>query len=130
VLIPIIKDQKTKVEQLEGLNVKLLEAEVNNDPDSMDLLNEKIDGISNEILQNHAVIQEAALNQDSFPITEAMEVLPDFKVKRTNYSMEIADVEVALKKARDLLEISINKEAAKVVLEELKKENAFEGKTR
>lgn len=128
VLIPIIKDQKAKVEQLEGLNTKLLEAEANNDPDTMDLLNEKIDTISNEILQNHAVIQEAALNQDSFPITEATEVLPDFKVKRTNYSMEIADVEVALKKARDLLEISINKEAAKMVLEKLKTDKAFEGK--
>lgn len=128
VLLPIIKDQKAKVEVLEGLNKRLLEAEANNDPDSMDVLMEKIDDVSNEILQNHAVLQEAALNQDSFPVIEATEVLPEFKTKRTNYSMEIADVEVAFKKARKLLEFAVNKEEAKKVLEELKGKNAFEGK--
>lgn len=128
VLLPIIRDQKKKVDELEELNRKLLEAEANNDPDSMDILMEKVDEKSNEILQNHAVIQEAALNQDSFPVQHAMEVLPDFKTKRTNYSMEIADIEVAWKKARHLLEFSVNKEEAKKVLEELKGKNAFEGK--
>lgn len=128
VLLPIIKDQKKKVEELEALNAELLGAEAANDPDKMDELIAKVDEKSNEILQNHAVIQEAAFNQDSFPVIEATEVLPEFKVKRTNYTIEIADVEVALKKARPLLEISIDKENAKVVLERLKKENAFDGK--
>lgn len=127
VLLPIIKDQKKKVEELEELNRELLEAEANNDPDSMDILMEKVDEKSNEILQNHAVLQEAALNQDSFPVIEAPEVLPGFKNKRTNYSMEIADVEVAWKKARHLLEFAVNTEEAKKVLAELKKTNAFEG---
>ncbi len=128
VLLPIIRDQKKKVEELERLNEALLLAEANNDPDKMDELLEKVDEKSNEILQNHAMIQEAALNQDSFPVIEATEVLPEFKVKRTNYSIEIADVEVALKKSRHLLEISINKETAKVVLEGLKDKKLFEGK--
>lgn len=128
VLLPIIKDQKTKVDELEELNRKLLEAEANNDPDSMDILMEKLDEKSNEILQNHAVIQEAALNQDSFPVVEATEVLPSFKVKRTNFSFEIADLEVAIKKARGLLDITVNNAAAREVLEGLKGKNAFEGK--
>jgi hypothetical protein len=128
VLIPIIKDQKKKVDELEELNRKLLEAEANNDPDSMDILMEKVDEKSNEILQNHAVIQEAALNQDSFPVIEATEVLPSFKVKRTNYSFEIADLDVAIKKARGLLDITVNNAAAREVLDGLKEKNAFEGK--
>lgn len=128
VLIPIIKDQKTKVDELEKLNAALLEAEESNDPDKMDELIGKVDLVSNEILQNHAVLQDAALNQDSFPIVVATEILPEFKIKRTNYSYEIVDVEVALKKARHLLEFAINKDEAKKVLEGLKGTNAFEGK--
>lgn len=126
VLMPIIRDQKKKIEELERLNGFLSKAEADNDPDTMDTLNEKIDNISNEILQNHAVISDDALNQESFAVTVATEVLPDFKVKRTNYTMEIADVEVALKKARCLLEIGINKEAAKEVLAKLKEDKAFD----
>lgn len=128
VLLPIIKDQKIKVDELEELNRQLIDAEANNDPDKMDEINEKVDEKSNEILQNHAVLQEMAINQDSFPIIEATEVLPEFKTKRTNYSMEIADVEVAWKKARHLLLFEVNKEAAKIVLDELKRDGKFEGK--
>lgn len=128
VLLPIIRDQKIKVEELDGINKKILEAEANNDPDAMDVLIEKADIKSNEILQNHADIQEAVLNQDSFPIVEATEILPEVKTKRTNYNYEIADVEVAWKKARHLLEITVDKEAAKEVLAGLKATNAFDGK--
>lgn len=128
VLLPIIRDQKVKVEELEKINVQILEAEAANDPDKMDELIAKADVVSNEMLQNYSLIQEAALNQDSFPVIEATEILPGVKTKRTNYTMEIFDVEMALKKVPHLLEISINKEAAKVVLAELKEKGAFEGK--
>jgi hypothetical protein len=127
-LLPIIKDQKVKIEELEKINVQILEAEKANDPDKMDELIAQADVKSNEILQNHSLVQEAALNQDSFPVVEVIEVLPGVKTKRTNYSFEIHDVEVALKKVRPMLEISINKEVAKRVLDSLKAENAFEGK--
>ena len=128
VLLPIIKDQKVKIEELEKINVQILEAEKANDPDKMDELIAQADVKSNEILQNHSLVQEAALNQDSFPVVEATEVVPGVKTKRTNYSFEIHDVEVAWKKVRPMLEISINKEVAKRVLDSLKAENAFEGK--
>lgn len=127
ILLPIIKDQKVKVEELENLNTELTAAEANNDPDKVEELLLRVDEKSNEILQNHAVLQESVLNQESFT-TAATEILPESKVKRTNYSIEIADVEVALKKARRLLDIQVDKEAAKVVLAELKEKNAFDGK--
>jgi hypothetical protein len=128
VLLPIIRDQKVKVEELERINVQILEAEAANDPDKMDELIAKADVVSNEMLQNHSLVQEAALNQDSFPVIEATEILPGVKTKRTNYTMEIFDVDMALKKVPHLLEISINKEAAKEVLAALKEKGAFEGK--
>jgi len=128
VLIPIIKDQKIKVDELEKLTKQLLEAEAHNDPDRMDEIDAKINEKSNEILQNNALVEEAALNSESFPVATATEVLPEFKVKRTNYSFEIADLEVALKKSRELLDITVNNKAAREVLEKLKDEKAFEGK--
>jgi hypothetical protein len=128
ILLPIIRDQKKKVEELEKLNASLTAAEAANDPDKMDEIMVKVDEISNEILQNHAVVQEAALSQDSFPVVEAVEVLPEFKNKRTNFNYEIVDLDIALKKSRDLLEITINNKAAKLVKDQLVKDGAFEGK--
>lgn len=128
ILLPILKDQKVMVDELVRLNTELLAAEANNDPDKMDELIARVDEKSNEILQSHAVLQEAVLNQEAFPVTEVTEILPEFKTKRTNYSMEIADLAVALKKVPGLLDITVNKEAAKIVLEGLKEKKAFEGK--
>jgi hypothetical protein len=128
ILLPIIKDQKAKVEQMEKLTTEINAAEADNDPEKMDELIARQDELGNEILQNHAVLQEAVLNQESFPVVEATEILPDYKVKRTNYSMEIHDLAVALKKVPNLLDIQIDKEEAKVVLDRLKKSGAFDGK--
>lgn len=128
VLIPIIKDQKVKVEQIEALNKQLEEAEKNNDPEKMDELNEKVDLLSNEILQNQAIVQESALNQAPIESSIAEEVFPDIRTKRTNYSFEIVDVDLAFKKAKNLLEISLNKEAVKIVLNTLKDTGAFDDK--
>jgi hypothetical protein len=128
ILLPIIKDQKLKVEDMEKLNVEILAAEANNDPDKLDELIARQDEIGNQVLQNHAVLQESVLNQESFPVTEATEILPEFKTKRTNFSYEIADVEVALKKSRELLEITIDNKKAKAVKDQLVEQGAFEGK--
>lgn len=128
VLKPIIKDQKEKVKEIEALNKQREEAEASNDPDKMDEIDNRINDLSDQVLQNNAVVEEAALNQESFAIVEAVEVLPDFKVKRTNFSYEIADLDVALKKSRDLLEISIDSKMAKLKKDALVAEGAFEGK--
>ncbi len=128
VLLPIIRDQKELVAEIEKLNEQIAQAEANNDPDKMDELIAKVDIQSNQMLQNNAVVQEAALSQDFFPDVEATEILPGVKTKRTNYTMEIFDVDMAFKKVPHLLEITVNKEAAKEVLAGLKEKGAFEGK--
>lgn len=128
VLLPKLREQKVKVGEIEVLNAKLLDAEAHNDPDKMDELNAQIDSISNEILQNQAELQEAVLNQESFAVTEAIEILPGQRVKRTVPSFEIVDVEKAFKHARSLLEISIDGKAARKQFRALVEKGEFEGK--
>jgi len=127
VLGPILKSSKEKLKEIRGLNTKREEAENNNDPDKIDEIDNRINLLSDGLLQNNAEIGEAVIGASILPVTEAQEVLPATKVKRTHFTYEIADEEVALKKARQLLDITINKEEAKVVLERLKKERIFDG---
>jgi len=127
VLIPVIKEQKKNVERLEELKNRLQQAEDNNDIEKMELIDAQINELSNEMLQNHAEVQDAVLKQAKIQVQEAEEVLPDFKV-RTDFTFEIADLEAALKKSRELLTIEVNNKAARKMLEKLKEENAFEGK--
>jgi hypothetical protein len=128
VLLPIIRDQKERVAEIEKLNEQIAQAEANNDPDKLDELIAKVDVQSNQMLQNNAIVQEAALNQQSFPVVEAREILPGVKTKRTNFSYEIFDVEMAFRKSRDLLEIGIDSKKAKLVKDRLVEEGHFEGK--
>jgi hypothetical protein len=128
VLLPIIRDQKTKLEEMAKLNGEIQAAEDANDPDKMDELIARQDEISNQVLQNHALVQDKLLNQEAFPVIHAEEVLPGVKTKRTNYTYEIADLDVALKKSRDLLEFTIDKTKAKLVKDKLVDDGHFKDK--
>lgn len=127
VLAPILKDKKEALKKLRGLNVELQTAEDSNDPDKMDEIDSRINELSDGILQKNAEIGEAVLTGVPMITTVAQEVFPATKVVRTKFTMELVDVEVAIKKARTLLDISINKEAAKVVLQKLKDDGVFNG---
>jgi len=113
VLMPILRDKKAKIKEIEEHNRQLAVAEANNDPDAMEKIDERINELSDGILQNNANVEEAALNQEFFPVEYATEVLPDVKTKRTNYSFAIADLDVAIKKSRHLLEIGIDNKLAR-----------------
>ncbi len=129
VLKPILKDQKDKIKQREVLKKQIEEAESNNDVEKLDKLNEQIDKVDDEIIQNSVKVQEEALNNapiDFIPVAE--EVFVDTKSRR-KYDIEIFDEKEALKKAKDLLEIKVNKDAANVILKTLKDSNAFKDKS-
>lgn len=128
VLKPILKDQKDKIQQQEDLKKKIEEAEKTNDVEKLDELNEKMDVLSDEIINNQVKVQEMALTNapiEFIPVVE--EVFADTKSRRS-YNIEIFDEKEALKKAKDLLEITINKDAANVVLKTLKDTGAFKDK--
>lgn len=125
VLKPILKDQKEKIQKQEAIKKQIEEAEKNNDVEKLDELNEKFDSVTDEIIQNQVKVQEEALNNAPMEIVPvAEEIFADTKSRRS-YTIEIDDEKVALKKAKDLLEITINKDAANVVLKTLKDTNAF-----
>lgn len=129
VLKPILKDQKEKIQKQDALKKQIEEAEKANDVEKLDELNEKFDNVTDEIIQNQVKIQETALVNapiEFVPIAE--EVFADTKSRRS-YTIEIADEKEALKKAKDLLEITINKDAANVVLKTLKDTDAFKDKS-
>jgi hypothetical protein len=129
ILKPILKDQKEKIKEKEALKKQIEEAQDNDDVEKMDILNEQIDKLDDDIIQNSVKVQEEALNKapiDFVPIAE--EVFVDTKYRRT-YTIEIFDEKEAIKKAKDLLEITINKTAANIVLNTLKDTNAFKDKS-
>lgn len=129
VLKPILKDQKEKIKQRELLRKQIEEAEDKDDVVTLDILNDKIDKIDDDIIQNSVKVQEEALNNapiDFVPVAE--EIFVDTKYRRT-YTIEIFDEKEALKKAKNLLEITVNKNAANIVLNTLKDTNAFKDKS-
>lgn len=129
VLKPILKDQKDKIQKQQELKKQIEEAEKNNDVEKLDELNEKIDAVTDEILQNQVKIQETAITNAPIEIIPmAEEVFADTKSRRI-YTIEIFDEKEALKKAKNLLEITINKDAANIVLKTLKDTDAFKDKS-
>jgi hypothetical protein len=129
VLKPILKSQKEKIKEKEALEVQIQEAEKNNDAVKLDELNEKKEIIEEEIQQNSVKVQEEALNNaaiDFIPLAE--EVFADTKFRRT-YTIEVSDEKEAFKKAKDLLDISVNKVKAGIVLQTLKETGVFKDKS-
>lgn len=128
VLKPILKDQKEKIQHKEELEKKIKAAEEKNDVIKLDELQAKKESVDDEILQNAIKIQENAINNASFEIVpQAEEVFADTKSRRS-YTIEISDEKEALKKAKDLLDISINTSAANAVLKTLKDSGVFKDK--
>lgn len=130
VLKPILKDQKEKIQKKEELDKQIKVAEEKNDVVTLDELQAKKESVEDEILQNAIKIQENAINNAAFdttPVAVAEEVFADTKSRRS-YTIEISDEKEALKKAKELIDISINKDAANIVLKTLKDSGAFKDK--
>lgn len=114
ILIPILKDQKRKIDERDELQKQL---ESSNSAEKHDELMQKLEEKGNEILQNQVKIQETALNQASVE-TEHEVIMPEVKAKRTDVVAEIVDVSVVFKKNPELLNIEL-----RVI--EAKKQGAF-----
>lgn len=124
-LLPIIKDQKVKVEEFEKLAAKLAKE---NDPEKADKLQSEIDAKENEIIQNQVKVQEAALNQQTPASTmEAEEILPDVTKAGSNMEVEIVDMKLVFKKHPELLNIELKKIDTKKLGSTLRDAGAFKG---
>ena len=125
-LLPIIKDQKGKVEEFEKLEAQLSKE---NNPEKADELKDLMAQKENEIVQNQVKVQENALNQQSMPVSnEAEEILPDLTKAGSNMEVEIVDLKLVFKKHPELLKIELNKIDTKKLGATLRDAGAFNGK--
>lgn len=128
VLLPVLKDQKTKVDEYEKLEEEKRAAEIANDPTKIDELNEKLQAKENEIIQNQVKVQEEALKQ-VIPSSEyAEEILPDVTKAGSNIVCEIVDEKIVYKKHRELLNVDLKTSDAKKLATTLRDAGAFNGK--
>jgi len=107
VLLPIIKDQKVKVDEYEKLQAELKKAADADNPQKIDEINEKLQQKENEILQNQVKVQESALNQQQIPTTESEVILPDLTSGGSVMTCEIVDVKKIFTKHPELLNIEL-----------------------
>lgn len=122
VLLPILKDQKTKIEEKEKLEKEL---EKTDDPEKHDELKGKLEEKENEIIQNQVKVQEDALKQKPEDILEPEIILPEVKAKRTDIVPEIVDLNQAFKKCPELLNIELKVMDAKKLGKTLQEAGAF-----
>lgn len=129
VLKPIIIAQKEKIKEKEAIVKQLAEATLQNNVEVIDTLNEQMELVEEQIQQNKITVQESALNQSPIHHVEhARVVFPTIKARRVSWEIELVDADAAIKKAKDLLDISLNKEKAKGVLQTLKDAGTLDGK--
>ena len=110
VLLPILKDQKTKIEEKEALEIELNKT---NDAAKHEELTQQLEEKQNEILQNQVKVQEQALVQEQPGVIEPEIVMPTIKTKRTDIVCEIVDLALVFKKAPHLLNIELKTIEAK-----------------
>lgn len=127
-LKPLIADQKIKIAELESVNAKISIAEEEGDIDKLEALTIKRDNVEQEIQYNQTKVQDDAINAASSPsagVTQVFASVP--KGGRTEYEIEIVDLNVALKKSSNLLNIELKLAEAKKNAKLLDDADMFKG---
>lgn len=125
VLLPILKDQKTKIDEKEKLEAELAKT---SDASKYEELTQQLEEKQNEIIQNQVKVQEQALVQEQPGVLEPEIVMPSIKTKRTDIVCEIVDLALVFKKTPHLLNIELKTVEAKKQGQLLKDADAFAGK--
>jgi hypothetical protein len=126
-LLPVIKDQKEKVDEYERLEEERKAAEAENDPVKMEEIAAKMEEKGNEIIQNQVKVQEAALNSVVPSSTAVEEILPDITKAGSTIICEIIDEKTVYKKHRELLSVELKLSDAKKLATTLRDAGAFKG---
>lgn len=122
VLLPILKDQKQKIEEKEALEKQLAATD---DAAKHEQLTQQLEEKENEITQNQVKVQEQALKQEQPGVLEPEIVLPSIKTKRVDIVCEIVDLPLVFKKTPALLNIELKVIEAKKQGQLLKDGGAF-----
>lgn len=125
VLLPVLRDQKEKIRKLNELSSKLNIAAEEGDIDKLEELTVAKENVEQEIQHNQAKVQDNAIMSGGLAPTHEVIHTTIPKGGRTEYEIEIADIDVALKKSRNLLSIEIKLSDAKAIGKVLNDGGAF-----
>ena len=122
-----IKDQKELIKQKEAIEKAKKEAEKTGDDEKLDEILQKEQLIEDKITENTILVQETASNSAIIPTSEKN--TEEIKARRTSWKAEISDEKEVLKKAKDMLDISLNAEKIRQSINTLKAAGVFNGKS-
>ena len=126
----LLATQKVEVRKLEEIRKQEADAKIKGDEEKMIALQLKREASENKIEEAKIVVQETAIAQSVNTQVEVAEVvLPTVAARRTTWKFELVDEKEAMKKAPQMLIVSLNDERAKEVLKTLKDTNQLDGKT-
>jgi hypothetical protein len=126
----LLKTQKETVRELEENARQQLEAQKAQNDELLLKLKEQQEAVQNKVEEAKINVQEAAINQSmkaSIPV--AIEVIPEVKARRTVWKFEMVNEKEVIKKAPELLIVSLDEEKVRITLKALKDGNMLEGKT-
>lgn len=104
VLLPILKEQKLRVDEKERLKAELKSTK---DAEKHETLLQKLEEKENEIIQNQVKVQEQALIQPVVDVLEPEVIMSSVKTKRTDIVCEIVDMVKVFKSHPELLNIEL-----------------------
>jgi hypothetical protein len=123
-----IKEQKELVKEREKIEAEKKKAEESGDEDKLNELMTKEQSIDDKISENTVLVQEAAANS-LIPINDDGDTAVMVKARRTIWKAELVNSKEAMKKAPELLEISLNNEKIRDTINTLKDAGVFKGKS-
>lgn len=121
-LLPLLKDQKVKIDEKEALENKL---KAETDPSKYDELISQLELKQNEITQNQVKVQEQALSQPLATTQVAEEIFPEVKQSGGNMLCEIVDEKKVFTKHRELLNVELRIKDAQKLAYTLRDAGAF-----
>jgi hypothetical protein len=119
-LLPILRDQKTKIKDLAALENKLNLAAEEGDIDKLEELTVAKENLEQEIQHNQEKVQDNAITSGAIVVpthTVIHTTIP--KGGRTEYECEIVDLAAAFKRCPELLKIELKLSEAKEVAKQL-----------
>lgn len=129
-LTPKIKDQKEAIRQLDELHRKEEEAKKTGDDATLLQVMEEKEVVQATIDEGKVTVQEEAINQaTNTPVYVGRSSFSAPKPRRTTWKIEIVDLELAIRKSRMLLDITLNPTKANESKKLLQDSGVFDGKT-
>jgi hypothetical protein len=126
----LLKTQKETVRELEDNAKRQAEAIKQKNDELLLQLKERQEQVQNKVEEAKIVVQETAINQSMRERIEvAREIIPEVKARRTVWNFEMVDKKEVMKKAPELLVVSLDADKVKQTLKTLKDTNQLDGKT-